>query len=208
MKRYKDEVLTDLATLKEDTFEEIYQHKIEELRWGKGSEPISPWVPNSKVYALSSGQYRCSLTQKNFTVRTRTIFERSKLTWRQWVVIINEYLQGNTICNTHQIARQLQITQKTAWHAIYKIRLCCQGKRITSEITIMDVLRWGLECNTEEVVVPPEPHNEPPVEQNNNDTRFTGETPLENIKYLISECLRLNFPIPQEFITYYHECLK
>lgn len=49
---------------------------LEGVRWG--GNVISPFDSNSKVYKCSKG-YWCKKTNKMFNVKTRTIFENSKI---------------------------------------------------------------------------------------------------------------------------------
>ena len=41
--------------------------------------PISLFDKTSKVYKLKNGNYRCKNTEKNFTVKIGTIFEKIKI---------------------------------------------------------------------------------------------------------------------------------
>lgn len=52
----------------------------ENLRWG--GKVISPFDPASKVYKCANGKYKCRNTGKYFNVKTRTVFESTKLPLR------------------------------------------------------------------------------------------------------------------------------
>lgn len=82
----------------------------------------SPYDPTSKVYRRSDGMYRCKNTGKNFNVRVGTMFEGTKLPLRTWFMAI--YLISSTkkaVAST-TLAKQLGVTQKTAWFMEQRIR--------------------------------------------------------------------------------------
>ena len=54
---------------------------LEKIRWN--GNVISPFDPTSKVYKCSNG-YWCKNTNKTFNVKTKTIFENSKIPLRVW----------------------------------------------------------------------------------------------------------------------------
>ena len=60
--------------------EEACIKHLEAINWH--GKPVSPFDKISKVYKLKSGKYRCKNTGKNFTVRTGTMFEKTKISLR------------------------------------------------------------------------------------------------------------------------------
>lgn len=93
---------------------------LEAKRWG--NKVISPFDSSSKVYRRSDGNYRCKNTGKNFNVRIGTIFEGTKLPLRKWFMAI--YLMCNHKKGTSaaQLAKDIGVTEKTAWFLFHKIR--------------------------------------------------------------------------------------
>jgi transposase-like protein len=91
------------------------------MRWD--GNPICPHCKSEKPYITSRG-YKCSNKEchKKFTVKVGTIFEGSKISFRLWFAAIY-------ICTSHkkgisslQLSRDLNITQKTAWFMLHRIR--------------------------------------------------------------------------------------
>ena len=66
--------------------EEACIKHLEAINWH--DKPVSPFDKTSRVYKLKSGKYRCKNTGKNFTVRTGTMFEKTKLSLRKWFTAI------------------------------------------------------------------------------------------------------------------------
>ena len=66
--------------------------------------------------------YRCCDCAKKFSVRTGTVMEKSKLGYQTWAIaiyLLNTSLKG--VAST-KLARDLGITQKSAWYLAHRIR--------------------------------------------------------------------------------------
>lgn len=104
--------------------ENVCRAYMEEMRWG--GSPFCPYCNATKPYKKAGGKrYRCSSPEcrKNFSVTVGTIFENSKIphsTWLAAIYILTAHKKG---LSSHQIARDLGITQKTAWFMEHRIRL-------------------------------------------------------------------------------------
>lgn len=96
---------------------------IERLRWGNspacvhcGSERISQ-VKNEKPMP-----YRCKDCRKFFSVKSGTIFQSSKLDFRKCLYAIYLVTVSKKGVSSCQMARELGITQSTAWYLAQRIR--------------------------------------------------------------------------------------
>ncbi len=92
----------------------------ETLRWG--DKIVSPFDSSSKVYKCANGKYKCRNTGKYFDVKTRTVFASTKLPLRLWVYAIFIFMSHKRGISSCQLARDLGVTQKTAWNMLHKIR--------------------------------------------------------------------------------------
>lgn len=92
----------------------------EEVRW-QGAV-VSPYDPTSKVYRCKNNMYKCKNTGKYFNVRTGTIFEGSKLSLRKWFYAIYVVIGNKKGISSCQLARNIGVTQKTAWKMVQKIQ--------------------------------------------------------------------------------------
>jgi len=93
---------------------------LEQLRWD--GNPVSPFSPASKVYKCKGNRYKCKTTGKYFNVRIGTIFEDTKIPLRKWFIalyIISSHKKG---ISSHQLARDLGVTQKTGWFILQRLR--------------------------------------------------------------------------------------
>ena len=70
------------------------------------------------------GYYRCLACAFDFTIRTNTIFERSKVPLHKW--LYSMYLLV-TARSSMQLAKEIGVTQKTAWFILGRLREACGG---------------------------------------------------------------------------------
>lgn len=93
---------------------------LEMLRWKNGV--VSPFDKTSKVYKCKNNKYRCKNTGKYFDAKTGTVFANTKLPLRYWFYAMFLFLAHKRGISSCQLARDLGITQKTAWNMLHKIR--------------------------------------------------------------------------------------
>lgn len=104
-------------------------------RWG--DKPECPHCGHSeKIYKINDGKlYRCAKCMKQFTVRVGTIFEDSALPLQKWfmaIYILTAHRKGISSC---QLARDIEVTQKTAWFMLHRIRYAVKAKSFKKRLT-------------------------------------------------------------------------
>lgn len=95
---------------------------LETLRWN--GNVISPFDESSKVYKCKDNKFRCKNTGKYFNVKTNTIFDNTKLGLRKWFLAIYIVTSHKKGISSLQLSRDLDITQKSAWFMLQRIRKC------------------------------------------------------------------------------------
>lgn len=100
--------------------EEACIKHLESLRWD--NNVVSPFDEKSTVYKLKNNKYKCRNTNKYFNVRTGTIFEGTKIPLQQWFLAIYLFTSHKKGISSHQLAKDLDITQKSAWFMLQRIR--------------------------------------------------------------------------------------
>lgn len=93
---------------------------LEQIRWG--DKVVSPFDADSKVYKCANGKYKCRNTGKYFDVKTGTVFSGTKIPLRKWVFAMFLFISHKRGISSCQLARDLGVTQKTAWNMLHKIR--------------------------------------------------------------------------------------
>jgi hypothetical protein len=95
---------------------------LEQLRWN--GVVVSPFDPTSKVYNCAGNKYRCKSTGKYFNVRTATLFDNTKVELQTWFIAIFLVTAHKKGISSLQLGRDLNVTQKTAWFMLQRIRNC------------------------------------------------------------------------------------
>ena len=95
---------------------------LEQQLWN-GGEPVCPHCASVGAYITNRG-YRCKAKgcQKKFSITTGTIYENTKISLRYWfagIYLITTHRKG---ISSHQLARDLGVTQKTAWFILHRVR--------------------------------------------------------------------------------------
>ena len=94
---------------------------LERKLWPNG-EIVSPYDPTSKVYRRGDDLYRCKNIGKNFNIRIGTMFEGTKLPLRTWFTALYLITSTKKAVASTILAKQLSVTQKTAWFLEQRIR--------------------------------------------------------------------------------------
>jgi transposase-like protein len=93
-----------------------------ELRWN--GNIVSPFDPTSKIYVCKDNKFRCKNTGKYFNVRTATLFDNTKIELRKWFLAIYIVTSHKKGISSMQLAKDIDVTQKTAWFMLQRIRNC------------------------------------------------------------------------------------
>lgn len=93
-----------------------------ELRWN--GNVVSPFDETSKVYDCKGNRYKCKNTGKYFNVKTNTIFDNTKMPLQKWFLAIWLVTGHKKGISSLQLGRDLDITQKSAWFMLQRIRQC------------------------------------------------------------------------------------
>lgn len=106
---------------------------LELLRWN--GNVVSPFDPSSKVYKCKDNKYRCKNTGKYFNVRTQTLFDNTKIDLQKWFLAIYIVTSHKKGISSLQLHRDLNVTQKTAWFMLQRIRACFGLDSIKPDMT-------------------------------------------------------------------------
>lgn len=111
-----------LELLQTFSTEQICIDYLEQMRWG--GIVVSPFDSLSKVYKCSDNKYRCKNTGKYFNVKTGSMFENTKISLRKWFLSIWLVTAHKKGISSIQLAKDINVTQKTAWFMLQRIRAC------------------------------------------------------------------------------------
>ena len=111
-----------LQVLEQFPNEEACITHLEHLRWPNGI--ICPMCGESrKIHRFKSRPvYKCGDCEKQFSVRKGTIFEESRLPLQKWFATAWLITSNRKGISSTQVAREIGVTQKTAWFMMHRLR--------------------------------------------------------------------------------------
>jgi transposase-like protein len=95
------------------------------LRWPNGVQCMR-CDAKELGFVSSRSLWRCKACKYEFTVKKGTIFEDSPIALSKWLPALWVYSAFKKGVSSHQLARNLGVTQKTAWFMSHRIRLAME----------------------------------------------------------------------------------
>src|SRR6266567_5241063 len=93
------------------------------LRWPQADKIACPHCGVIGAhYTLKNNTHKCRDCLKKFSVRNGTIFDDSKISMMKWfeaIFLMTSHKKGISSC---QLAKDIGVTQKTAWFMLHRIR--------------------------------------------------------------------------------------
>ena len=150
----KPEVLSLYDFFKKFPNEDAAREFFENKRWSNGK-----YCPHCGSYSISECKdakpmpYRCKDCRKHFSVRTGTTLEESRLPLQKWLMAIYMMTTARKGIPSTQMARELGITQKSAWFLAQRIReswLATQSEnnnKLDGDVEVDETYIGGKEAN-------------------------------------------------------------
>jgi transposase-like protein len=111
--------------------EQVCIDTVAALRWPNG-KPVCPKCGveegERKHYWLAAQKrWKCYACRKQFSVKVNSLFEDSPLSLDKWLVALWMLCNCKNGVSSHEIARELGIAQKSAWHLLHRLRSALQS---------------------------------------------------------------------------------
>lgn len=103
-----------------------------------------------KIESRSMLQCKLKVCRKQFSVKVGTIFEDSPLSLDKWFVSIWCIANAKNGISSHELARALGVTQKTAWFMLHRVRLAMKTntfRKLEGEIESDETFIGGKAAN-------------------------------------------------------------
>ena len=102
---------------------------LEALRWGRA--PTCPRCGVSRVARKADGarigRWNCHACRASFTVLHGTVFHKTRIPLQKWFLAIGILLRNTQPVSSGQLARDLDLNQKSAWFLARRIRLALEA---------------------------------------------------------------------------------
>ena len=124
MKNKKIQKVSFYKFFKQFPDEKAAREYFEEERWGKTGRycPHCGSVRTVEVKNEKPQPYRCKDCRKHFSIKTKSVLAESNIPLHKWLLaifLLSTNLKGVSSC---KLARDLEVTQKTAWFLAHRIR--------------------------------------------------------------------------------------
>ena len=97
---------------------------LEAVRWG--DDPHCPHCGSTcvarKAERYRIGRWNCRDCKSSFNVLSGTIFEKTKVELQKWFLAVGLVINAKKSLSSYQLARDLELNQKTAWYMQQRIR--------------------------------------------------------------------------------------
>ena len=121
-----------------DFFKKFPNEESARLYFENGRWTAGKFCPHCGSFSVSECKdhkpmaYRCKDCRKHFSVRTGTVLEESRLPLQKWLMAIYMMTTARKGIPSTQMAKELGITQKSAWFLAQRIREAFLSKEAAS----------------------------------------------------------------------------
>ena len=106
---------------------------LREIRWKGGA--FCPHCGSAKVYHFADLRtHKCGDCRQRFSIKVGTIFQDSKIGLHKWFMAIYLLTSHKKGIASAQLARDISVTQKTAWFMLHRLRAAAETKSFNAPL--------------------------------------------------------------------------
>src|SRR5512132_1027180 len=118
---------------------------VAKLRWPDG--PVCPSCGGTEhSYLTTRRVWKCKSCKRQFSVKVGSLFEDSAIPLDKWLAAMWMIANSKNGVSSHEMARSLGITQKSAWFLLHRVRLAMQTgtfEKLDGEIEVDETFIGG-----------------------------------------------------------------
>src|SRR5580658_9285972 len=103
--------------------EQICIDTVARLRWPDGIPTCPRCAYKDHYWLATQKRWKCRKCSRQFSVKQGTIFEDSPLGLDKWLAALWLIVNCKNGISSHEVARDVEVSQKSAWHMLHRIRL-------------------------------------------------------------------------------------
>jgi transposase-like protein len=108
--------------------EDVCIDTVANLRWPEGIPVCPKCIGKDHYYLKTQKRWKCKKCGRQFSVKVGTIFEDSPIPLDKWLTALWMLVNCKNGVSSYEIARDLGITQKSAWFVLQRLRLALKDR--------------------------------------------------------------------------------
>jgi transposase-like protein len=124
-----DSPKTLLEAIQQFSDEQVCINAVAEMRWPDGVQCPECWA-KEPYYIKTQKRWKCRNCRIQFSVKRGSIFEDSPISLTKWLPALWLIVSCKNGISSHEVSRDLGVTQKTAWFMLQRLRLALKAKEL------------------------------------------------------------------------------
>jgi transposase-like protein len=127
----KNELVTLSDAIRYFSDEQVCIDIVAAMRWPDGPQCPACLMPEPRQHWLKNQRrWQCQDCGKQYSVKVNTIFEDSPISLQKWLPAMWLLANCKNGISSYEIARDIGVTQKSAWFMLQRIRLAMKHKSV------------------------------------------------------------------------------
>ena len=118
--------------------EQVCIDTVAAMRWPNGVKCPDGCHAENPYYIKTQKRWKCRNCRRQFSVKIESIFEDSPISLKKWLPTLWMLVNCKNGVSSHEIARDLGVTQKTAWFMLQRLRLVLKNDHWGSKMGSSD----------------------------------------------------------------------
>jgi transposase-like protein len=112
---------------------------VKSLRWADGEVTCPRCDVRNPTFISTRRIWKCKGCKRQFSIKVGTIFEDSPLGFEKWLPAFWLIANSKNSISSHELGRALNVTQRTAWFMLHRIRDAMEARSIAKLSGIVEV---------------------------------------------------------------------